>query len=63
MMVLDTSHRDFRGLGYLHLLLIALLFEVSGVLSGGHFLSNDIFSSQARGCLINNKLNIYTQYI
>lgn len=46
---------------HLHLLLLALLFEVSGVLSGSHFLSK--FSTQARGSLINNKLNKYIQYI
>ena len=45
----------------LHLLLLSLLLEVSGVLSGGHFLSK--FSTQARGSLINNKLNKYIQYI
>ena len=47
---------------HLHLLLLALLFEVSGVLSGSHF-STDVFSTQARGSLINNKLNKYIQYI
>ena len=43
---------------HLHLLLLALLFEVSRVFTGSHFL----LSSQ-EGSLINNKLNKYIQYI
>jgi hypothetical protein len=47
----------------LHLLLLALLFEVSGVLSGSHFLLLDVmmmFSFRLKhsmSSLINNKLN------
>ena len=53
----------FSEMDNLHLLLLALLFEVSGVLSGSHFLLLDVmmmFSFRLKhsmSSLINNKLN------
>jgi hypothetical protein len=41
-MLFPTQKREFSEMDNLHLLLLALLFEVSGVLSGSHFLLLDV---------------------
>ena len=59
----SQAKREFSEMENLHLLLLALLFEVSGVLSGSHFLLLDVmmmFSFRLKhsmSSLINNKLN------
>ena len=42
LILYPTQMREFSEMENLHLLLLALLFEVSGVLSSSHFLLLDV---------------------